>query len=90
MNRRRAFAAWLLVFCSVSLLAGNAGGQEEIGQRVRAAFWNIKWFPGGRPKAYQGEEVRQIRAVQTDIVRLAADVIGFEEVRDWKSAAIAR
>lgn len=53
------------------------------------AFWNVKWFPGGRPNAYKGEEVRQTRAVHADIAKLAADVIGFEEVRDWNSAALA-
>lgn len=53
------------------------------------AFWNVKWFPGGRPNAYRGEEVRQIRAVHGDISKLAADVIGFEEVRDWDGAALA-
>ncbi len=52
-------------------------------------FWNIKWFPGGRPNAYAGEETRQIRAVQADITKLAADVIGVEEVRDWESIALA-
>lgn len=59
------------------------------GPSVRVAFWNIKWFPGGRPNAYKGEEIRQIRAVHADIPKLAADVIGFEEVRDWNSAALA-
>jgi endonuclease/exonuclease/phosphatase (EEP) superfamily protein YafD len=59
------------------------------GRSISAAFWNIKWFPGGRPNAYKGEEVRQIRAVHADITKLNADVIGFEEVRDWNSAALA-
>lgn len=56
---------------------------------MRAAFWNVKWFPGGRPNAYRGEQVKQIRSVHVDIVKLNADVIGFEEVRDWESAALA-
>ena len=64
--------------------AGPAAGGE-----LRAAFWNIKWFPGGRPNAYKGEEVRQIKAVHADIAKLSAEVIGFEEVRDWASAALA-
>lgn len=59
------------------------------GTLLRAAFWNIRWFPGGRPNAYRGEEIKQTRAVHQDILRLAADVIGFEEVRDWQSAALA-
>lgn len=56
---------------------------------LRVAFWNIKWFPGGRPNAYRGEEVRQTKAVHADITKLAADVIGVEEVRDWDSIALA-
>ncbi len=56
---------------------------------LRVAFWNVKWFPGGRPNAYRGEEVRQTKAVHADIAKLAADVIGFEEVRDWDSVALA-
>jgi len=68
----------------------SAGAQSQAaGTPVRAAFWNIKWFPGGRPNAYKGEEVNQTRAVHRDIPSLAADVIGFEEVRDFESAALA-
>ncbi|MDQ6914014.1 MAG: endonuclease/exonuclease/phosphatase family protein, partial [Verrucomicrobiota bacterium] len=56
---------------------------------VRAAFWNIKWFPGGRPNAYRAEETKQIDSVQQDITKLDADIIGFEEVRSWDAAALA-
>jgi endonuclease/exonuclease/phosphatase (EEP) superfamily protein YafD len=56
---------------------------------VRAAFWNIRWFPGGRPNAYRTEETRQIDSVHQDIAKLEADVIGFEEVRNWDAAALA-
>ncbi len=56
---------------------------------LRVGFWNVKWFPGGRPDAYKGEEVRQTKAVHTDIMKVAADVIGVEEVRDWDSIALA-
>jgi len=56
---------------------------------VTVAFWNIRWFPGGRPNAYKGEQVKQIRSVHSEIVRLNADVIGFEEVRDWENAGLA-
>ena len=77
-----------LVFVA-SLLAPQLPAQPPPAGSVRAAFWNVKWFPGGRPNAYKGEQVRQIRAVHADIVKLNADVIGFEEVRDWDSAALA-
>jgi endonuclease/exonuclease/phosphatase (EEP) superfamily protein YafD len=53
------------------------------------AFWNIQWFPGTRPSASKAEERRQVRAVHGDFIRLSADVIGMEEVRDWESAALA-
>jgi endonuclease/exonuclease/phosphatase (EEP) superfamily protein YafD len=56
---------------------------------VRVAFWNIEWFPGGRPNAYRGEQIRQTRAVHADLVKLNADVIGFAEVRDWDNAGLA-
>ena len=56
---------------------------------VRAAFWNIRWFPGGRPNAYKGEQVRQIRSVHRDVKELNADVIGLEEVRDFQGASLA-
>ena len=71
--------AWSAVPASNAKLNGS----------FRTAFWNIKWFPGGRPNAYKGEETKQIRALHRDIARLAADVIGFEEVRDWPSAQLA-
>src|SRR4051812_43359706 len=62
---------------------------KNAGPSVSVAFWNIKWFPGGRPNAYKSEETKQIHSVHSDISKLAAEVIGFEEVRDWDSAALA-
>jgi endonuclease/exonuclease/phosphatase family metal-dependent hydrolase len=55
---------------------------------LRAAFWNVEWFPGTRPNPGESEERRQIRAVHEDIVKLNADIIGFSEVRDWESAEL--
>lgn len=87
---RRSFILLLFACCQ---LASNAQAQSASAQAsatpVRAAFWNVKWFPGGRPNAKPAEQARQIRAVHADIVKLDADVIGFEEVRDWDSAALA-
>ncbi len=92
-------------FCFIAVLRGSVVSLALIGNAQIApapsrpaavganafsvAFWNVKWFPGGRPNAYRGEEVRQTRAVHADIAKLGADVIGFEEVRDWDSAALA-
>ncbi len=82
----------LLIFAAVVIPA--SGRAEDNPRRagvnsVHAAFWNIRWFPGGRPNAYKAEENRQIRSVQSEITKLDAEVIGFQEVRDWDSAALA-
>lgn len=82
-----------LLLLLVGLLALSSSAVAEpnpaTAAKVRAAFWNIRWFPGGRPNAYKAEEEKQIASVHRDITSLNADVIGFEEVRDWKSAALA-
>ena len=82
------FSVALLFFLTtfVPVQAQTTAASE---QAFRAAFWNVRWFPGGRPNAYRAEEAKQTRAVHTDIQRLHADVIGFEEVRDWNAAALA-
>lgn len=76
-------------FAATFIVAALAAQTTAPPTSVRAAFWNIRWFPGGRPNASHSEQRRQIRSVQSDIVKLNADVIGFEEVRDWESAAVA-
>jgi endonuclease/exonuclease/phosphatase (EEP) superfamily protein YafD len=53
------------------------------------AFWNIQWFPGGRPDATAREESRQIEAVHSTIKRIRPDVVGMEEVRDFAKAGLA-
>ena len=74
----------------VALLLSIATAAESFAEtEVKAAFWNIAWFPGKRPNAYKGEQVRQIKAVHEDIRRLDADVIGLEEMRDFESASLA-
>lgn len=105
MNRSRArsvLAAFFLLALASALLAQSspwpfpsrhtqpaAAAPNAGGPLLRVAFWNVKWFPGGRPNAHAGEEARQVRSVQADIVKLAADVIGFAEMRDWDSTALA-
>lgn len=56
---------------------------------VRVTFWNIQWFPGRRPHASRAEEARQTEAVHADLAQLPSDVLGMEEVRDWRHAALA-
>ena len=80
----------LLAVLATSCVCGvHTDGQINPTAVIRAAFWNVKWFPGGRPNAYPAEQAKQVRSVQSDIVKLNADIIGFEEVRDWESAALA-
>lgn len=72
-----------------SLLAGGQAPEPSPSPHLSVAFWNIQWFPGGRPGASRGEEVRQIKAVQHDLADLHPDIIGMEEVRDFKQAGVA-
>jgi len=88
MNRRRFSLLAISLLCAATLFAQPAPS-SPVGQSLTVAFWNIKWFPGGRPNAYRGEEIKQIRSVHRDIAQLNADVIGLEEVRDFPSAALA-
>jgi endonuclease/exonuclease/phosphatase (EEP) superfamily protein YafD len=53
------------------------------------AYWNIQWFPGGRPSATHAQETKQIASVHRDLAKIDADVIGMEEVRDFAHAVIA-
>lgn len=77
--------AWLAGLLFLAFASSACLAQTE----VKAAFWNIAWFPGKRPNAYKGEQVRQIKAVHADMRRIDADVIGLEEMRDFESAALA-
>ena len=77
--------AWLSALLIFALTTAESFAQAQ----VKAAFWNIAWFPGKRPNAYKGEQVRQIKSVHADIARLDADVIGLEEMRDFESASLA-
>ena len=56
---------------------------------ITVAFWNIQWFPGGHPDPSRSDELRQTDFVHTDMARIDPDVIGMEEVRDFKSATVA-
>jgi endonuclease/exonuclease/phosphatase (EEP) superfamily protein YafD len=56
---------------------------------LTVAYWNIQWFPGGRPNATRSQEAKQIASVHRDIAKVDADVIGMEEVRDFAHAGVA-
>ena len=87
-----ALRLFLLTFSGATFLYAAEPAAEnhaKASTTVRAAFWNIAWFPGKRPNAYLGEQVRQTKAVHEDIRRLNADVIGLAEMRDFESASLA-
>src|SRR3954470_6013581 len=65
----------------------TTAGQSE--RTVTVAFWNIQWFPGGKPDPNVSAENRQTNAVHSEITKLNADVIGMEEVRNWDKATLA-
>ncbi len=93
MMTRKIAAGFLLA----ALFVGNVRAQSpdssarstSSSREITVAFWNIQWFPGGRPAASHGEQTRQIDSVHTDIAQLHADIIGMEEVRDFKQAGVA-
>ncbi|MEP7077763.1 MAG: endonuclease/exonuclease/phosphatase family protein [Chthoniobacterales bacterium] len=70
-------------------LPSEAKESAAASKPIAATFWNIQWFPGRRPNASRREEERQVRSVHRDLARLASDVIGFEEVRDFAHASVA-
>jgi endonuclease/exonuclease/phosphatase family metal-dependent hydrolase len=53
------------------------------------AFWNIQWFPGGKPDATRAEEILQTNMVHADIARMNPDVFGMVEVRNFAAAGTA-
>jgi endonuclease/exonuclease/phosphatase (EEP) superfamily protein YafD len=67
----------------------NPAPQPVASKELTVAFWNIQWFPGGRPSASANAEKRQITAVHSEIKKLNPDIIGMEEVRNWDAAALA-
>ncbi len=81
---------WLLPL----LVAGTLQAQQPAAParyvtHVRAAFWNIQWFPGRQPDAAPKAEAKQIASVQRDIRAINPDIIGMEEVRDFSKASLA-
>jgi endonuclease/exonuclease/phosphatase family metal-dependent hydrolase len=78
----------LVLLLSV-IVASDAVRDTQAAKPITASFWNIQWFPGRRPNAKPAEEQRQISEVHRDIAQFQSDIIGMEEVRDWKNAALA-
>jgi endonuclease/exonuclease/phosphatase (EEP) superfamily protein YafD len=66
------------------LLAGNLAAQDVAPLRI--VFWNLEWFPGGRPNATLNEAENQIAMAVPATAALAPDILGMEEIRDWDAA----
>ena len=81
-------------FIAIALISAwlFSAGQTSLGvghPTITVAFWNIQWFPGGHPDPSPNDELRQIGFVHADMARIDPDVLGMEEIRDFKSAALA-
>ena len=70
---------------AVQPVSPQGSGQKSL----TVVFWNIQWFPGGRPDASTSAQERQTRAVHSEIKQLNPDIMGMEEVRNWEMAALA-
>lgn len=69
------------------LLAGNLAAQDTA--PLKLVFWNLEWFPGGRPNATPAEAEAQIAKTVPAVAALKPDIFGMAEVRDWNAAEIA-
>src|SRR4030095_10309650 len=80
-----------IVFVVLIAISGNCAAEDASAapQVVRAAFWNIQWFPGRHPFATVSSERAQTASVHRDMHKINADVLGMEEVRDFSKATIA-
>jgi len=74
-----------LLTLNATIQAAEPSGQND----VTVAFWNIQWFPGGRPSASANAEKRQTTAVHSEMKKLNPDILGMEEVRNWDATALA-
>jgi endonuclease/exonuclease/phosphatase family metal-dependent hydrolase len=60
-----------------------------VGNTLTVGFWNIEWFPGRGPTPSKADEMSQTSSVHLDMKNIQADIMGFEEVRDFASASLA-
>lgn len=77
-------------FASMVLLAQTPGPTAAPSPAsFTVAFWNIQWFPGGRPNPSRGMQTKQIDSVHAELAALNPDILGMEEVRDFQKAGVA-
>lgn len=71
----------LLLTFTASLICG-AGLHAE---PLKAMTWNLEWFPGGRPNAYEGEKINQTKGVKAELDEIAPDIFLAQELTDKKA-----
>lgn len=71
------------------LISSLCWSSAEESKNVRLVFWNLEWFPGGRPEATTTEVVEQITKVVPALKDLNPDVVGYVEVLGPKAIDIA-
>jgi hypothetical protein len=67
-----------LFVCLLWALLQSAGAEI-----VRIATWNLQWFPGGNPTSSEAERTMHMSAAKDALIDLRADILCFQEVRDW-------
>jgi hypothetical protein len=66
------------VFCLFLTLSGMVSAET-----VTIATWNLNWVPGGNPTSSESERIIQMSAAKDALIELRADILCFQEVRDW-------
>ena len=69
------------------LLAILVSGSCIQAKSLKAVTWNLEWFPGGRPNAYEGEKVNQMNGVKAKLQKLAPDIFLAQELTEKKAFA---
>lgn len=70
----------------ISLLLPAQAGEPA---NVRVVFWNMAWFPGGRPEATTTEAVEQIVKAVPIVAKLEPDIFCAEEILNEKAQEIS-
>jgi hypothetical protein len=71
-----------LVLCLFLTLSGLVSAET-----VTIATWNLNWFPGGNPTSSEAKRTMHTSAAKDALIDLRADILCFQEVRDWDTVA---